>query len=38
MATVIPRGKKFAVVYNYTNERGEVKQKWESGFENENGN
>lgn len=35
MATVIPRGKKFAVVYNYTNERGEVKQKWESGFENE---
>ena len=35
MAPIVPRGKKFAVVYNYTNEMGEVKQKWESGFPTE---
>ncbi len=30
MASVIKRKKSFAVVYNYTNEQGENKQKWES--------
>ena len=34
MATIIKRGKKYSVVYNYVNDKGETKQKWES-FESE---
>lgn len=32
MATIIPRGKTYAVVYNYITEAGDKKQKWESGL------
>ena len=34
MATIVKRGKKYSVVYNYVNDKGETKQKWES-FESE---
>lgn len=30
MASIVKRGKHFAVVYNYINDRGEKKQKWET--------
>ena len=30
MATIIKRKKKFSVVYYYTDEKGEKKQKWET--------
>lgn len=30
MASIVKRGKRYAVVYNYINDRGERKQKWES--------
>ncbi|MBQ8618424.1 MAG: site-specific integrase [Clostridia bacterium] len=30
MATIIKRGKKYSVVYNYVGDNGETKQKWES--------
>ena len=30
MASIVKRGKRYNVVYNYTDERGETKQKWES--------
>lgn len=35
MATIVQRGKKFAVVYDYTTAAGEKKQKWESGLSKE---
>ena len=30
MATIIKRKKAYSVVYSYTNEKGETKQKWET--------
>ena len=30
MASIINRKKSYSVVYNYTDENGEVKQKWET--------
>ena len=30
MASIIKRKKSYSVVYNYTDENGEVKQKWET--------
>ena len=30
MATIIKRKKSYSVVYNYINENGETKQKWET--------
>lgn len=30
MASIVKRGKRYNVVYNYTDERGETKQKWEA--------
>lgn len=35
MASIVARGKSFAVVYEYTDETGKKKQKWESGFTRE---
>lgn len=32
MAAIVKRGKKYAVVYNYTDENGVKRQKWESNF------
>ena len=29
MATIVKRGKKYSVVYNYTDENGVSRQKWE---------
>ena len=29
MATIVKRGKKYSVVYNYTDENGVQRQKWE---------
>ena len=30
MATVVKRGNKYSVVFNYTDENGVTRQKWES--------
>ena len=30
MASLVQRGNRFCVVYQYTNENGERKQKWET--------
>ena len=30
MASIIKRKKSYSVVYNYTDENGETKQKWET--------
>ena len=29
MATIVKRGNKYSVVYNYTDENGVTRQKWE---------
>ena len=29
MATIVKRGNKYSVVYNYTDEDGTIRQKWE---------
>lgn len=32
MASIIKRKKAYSVVYSYTDERGETKQKWETCY------